>query len=543
VNVAAWSEHLAIVPILLPLVTAAVLLFIDERRRRWKAAIGIAATLGLLCAAIALLVQADALPPGAPHATHVYLVANWPAAFGIVLAVDRLAATMLVLTATLALAALVFASVRWQRAGSHFHSLFQIQLMGLAGAFLTGDLFNLFVFFEILLAASYGLTLHGSGLRRVKAGLHYIAINLLASSLFLIGASLIYGVAGTLGMAELAARVPTLAADERLLFETGTAIFAIAILVKAAVWPLNLWLPTTYAAASAPVAAMFAILSKVGVYVVVRLWLLLFGAGAGESAQFGREWLLVGGIATIVSGAIGVYASRDLKRLAGFSVLVSAGTLLAVVGAGGGAVVGSALFYLVSSTLGLGAFFLLIELVERSRDPVAQLLAVTAEAFGEEEEDPFGEEDEVGVAVPGIMALLGLGFLCCAVLLAGLPPLSGFVAKFAMLSLLLGADDSWASWALVGVVIASGLLTVLAMAREGVRSFWVSGHATLPRVRVAEIAPIVLLVGLCVVLTVQAGPVMDYLQATAASLESADGYIDDVQSARPVAPPAVEASR
>jgi multicomponent K+:H+ antiporter subunit D len=537
----AWTEHLAIVPILLPLVTSAVLLLIDERRRNWKAAIGMAATIGLLCVAVLLLVQADALPAGAPHATRVYLVANWPAAFGIVLAVDRLAAILLVLTAVLALAALVFASARWQRAGSHFHSLFQIQLMGLAGAFLTGDLFNLFVFFEILLAASYGLALHGSGLRRVKAGLHYVAINLLASSLFLIGASLIYGVAGTLNMADLAARVPLLAADERLLFETGAAIFAVAILVKAAVWPLNLWLPTTYAAASAPVAAMFAIMSKVGVYVVLRLWLLLFGAGAGESAQFGREWLLVGGALTIVCGAVGVYASRDLKRLAGFSVLVSAGTLLGVVGAGGGEVVGSVLFYLVSSTLGLGAFFLLIELVERSRDPVAQLLAVTAEAFGDADEDPFGEEDEVGIAVPGIMALLGLGFLCCAALLAGLPPLSGFVAKFAMMSRLLGADDSGASWTLVGVVIASGLLTLLAMAREGVRSFWVSGSATLPRVRVAEIAPIVLLIGLCVALTVQAAPVMRYMEATAATLEDASGYIGDVQSARPVVPSRTEA--
>ena len=145
-------------------------------------------------------------------------------------------------------------SSRW-RAGIapalHFHPLFQFLLMGLNGAFLTGDLFNLFVFFEVLLAASYGLVLHGSGSARVKAGLHYIAINLCASLLFLIGVSLIYGVTGTLNMADLALRIPALAAEQRGLLEAGAAVLGVAFLVKAAMWPLGFWLPTTYAAACA----------------------------------------------------------------------------------------------------------------------------------------------------------------------------------------------------------------------------------------------------------------------------------------------------
>ena len=144
----------------------------------------------------------------------VYLLGNWPPPFAIVLVLDRLSALMLLLTALLALPALIFAMARWDRRGQHFHSLFQFLLMGLNGAFLTGDLFNLFVFFEVLLAASYGLALHGSGPLRVRAGLHYIAINLAASLLFLIGVSLIYGVTGTLNMADLAARVPLVPADE-----------------------------------------------------------------------------------------------------------------------------------------------------------------------------------------------------------------------------------------------------------------------------------------------------------------------------------------
>ena len=180
----------------------------------------------------------------------MYRLGDWPAPFGIVLVLDRLSALMVLLTSILALAAVVFSLARWHRAGTHFHALFQFLLMGLNGAFLTGDLFNLFVFFELLLAASYGLVLHGSGLARVKAGLHYIAVNLVASLLFLIGVSLIYGVTGTLNMADLAARIPTIAAENRGLLEAGAGVLGVAFLLKAGMWPLCFWLPTTYAAAS-----------------------------------------------------------------------------------------------------------------------------------------------------------------------------------------------------------------------------------------------------------------------------------------------------
>ena len=264
----------------------------------------------------------------------MYRLGDWPAPFGIVLVLDRLSALMLLLTSILASAAVVFSLARWHRAGAHFHSLFQFLLMGLNGAFLTGDLFNLFVFFELLLAASYGLALHGSGAARVKAGLHYIVVNLAASLLFLIGVSLIYGVSGTLNMADLAARIPDIAAENRALLEAGAGILGIAFLLKAGMWPLCFWLPTTYAAASPPVASIFAIMTKVGVYIVLRLWLLLFGEGAGASAQFGGEWLLYGGMATVAFGAIGTLASQDMARLAAFSVLVSSGTVLAAIGMG-----------------------------------------------------------------------------------------------------------------------------------------------------------------------------------------------------------------
>ena len=166
------------------------------------------------------------------------------------------------------------------------------------------------------------------------AGLHYIVVNLAASLLFLIGVSLIYGVAGTLNMADLAVRIPAIRAEDRALLEAGAGILGIAFLVKAGMWPLCFWLPGTYAAAPPPVAAIFAILTKVGAYIVLRLWLLLFGDEAGASAQFGGEWLLLGGMATVAFGAIGSLASQDMARLAAFSVLVSSGTVLAAIGMG-----------------------------------------------------------------------------------------------------------------------------------------------------------------------------------------------------------------
>src|SRR5699024_1662047 len=259
-------EHLIVAPVLIPLLAGALMLFYREEQRRSKRAISLASAGTLLIIAIDLLQRADggAGPSGAAIGT--YLLGNWPAPMAIVLVLDRLSALMLLLTALLALATLVFSAVRWEREGQHFHSLFQFLLMGLNGAFLTGDLFNLFVFFEVLLAASYGLTLHGSGTRRVQAGLHYIAVNLTASLLFLIGVSLIYGVTGTLNMADLAAGVDEIGAADRPLFHAGAAILGIAFLVKAAMWPLAFWLPITYQAAAPPVAAMFALLSKVGVY-------------------------------------------------------------------------------------------------------------------------------------------------------------------------------------------------------------------------------------------------------------------------------------
>ena len=519
-------QHLPILPILIPLLAGALMIPLEDKKGRVRSGIGVVATLLMLAVAVALLLRADA------GTVSVYRLGNWPSTFGIVLVVDRLSALLLLLTSVLGLAALVFSLTRWQRMGAHFQALFQFQLMGLNGAFMTGDLFNLFVFFEVLLAASYGLALHGSGVARVKAGLHYISINLAASLLFLIGVSMIYGVAGTLNMADLAARIPAIPAADRPLLEAGAAILGMAFLVKAGMWPLGFWLPKTYAAASPPAAAIFSMMSKVGVYALLRLSLLLFGPDAGASAGFGGTWLLAAGILTIAFGAISVLATQDLSRLAGASVVISSGTLLAAVGAGQVSVTGGALLYLSSSALAIGAFFLLIELLERGRDIGADVLAVTLEAFGDGEEDDE-DDDEIGIPIPATMAVLGLSFLCCALVLAGLPPLSGFVAKFAMLSGILNPGGlgrapeaiNPGGWALLVALVLSGLATVIAMTRAGIRIIWAGSGRPVPRVGVIEIAPVLLLLGLCIGLTAGAGPVMRYMQFAAAALHAPQDYV------------------
>jgi multicomponent K+:H+ antiporter subunit D len=520
--VTAWSEHLAIVPVVLPLVTGAAMLLMDERRHALKGFASLLSLSVLLIVAIALTSSVNA------STTHVYRLGDWPAPFGIVLVADRLSAVMVLLAVILALAATMFSLARWHRAGPRFHALMQFLLMGLNGAFLTGDVFNLFVFFELFLAASYGLALHGSGTMRVRASLHYIVINLSASLLFLVGASLLYGTVGTLNMADLALRAPQVAASDRMLFEAGAAILGIAFLVKAGMWPLGFWLPGTYAAAAAPVAAMFAILSKVGVYAVLRTWLLLFGEGSGASAGFGGAGLVYGGMATIAFGVIGVLASQHLTHVAGFSLLVSAGTLLAAVGAGQASVTAAALYYLVVSTLGVSALYLLIELVERFREPGADLLAVTAEAFGDADVEPEPEE-EVGIAIPAAMALLGFSFGACALLLAGLPPLPGFLAKLALLSAWLEPESiSVAAWGMVCLLTLSGLAATIALGRAGVRIFWAAHEQVVPRVRLIEIAPVALLLALCLSLTLQAGPAMRYCEDAAKALHAPRGYVDEV---------------
>lgn len=550
--------HLIVAPILLPLLTAAIMLMLGEKHRPLKARINLVSSLLGLGIAVALLQWTQTT--GVPGSIGVYLPSNWQVPFGLVLVVDRLSALMLVLTGLIGVSALLFAMGRWDSAGSSFHALFQIQLMGLYGAFLTADLFNLFVFFEVLLAASYGLMLHGSGRARVSSGLHYISINLLASSLFLIGAALIYGVTGTLNMADLAVKIPLVSAADRGLLHAGAGILAIAFLAKAGMWPLNFWLVPAYSSASAPVAAMFAIMTKVGVYTLLRLWTLLFSAQAGASAFFGGDWLIYGGMATIVCAAIATLATQRLERMASLSILVSAGILLSTIGFAQPNLVGAALFYLFSSTLALSALFLLAELIERSRSANEVLLEDETELLPRPLESlhpPKGTnlDDEqkavVGQVIPWTMAFLGLSFIACALLIIGMPPLSGFIGKLGLIGALLNplglgnsgdAPISSAAWGLLVLLILSGLASLIAFSRLGIQRFWTPAERPSPLLRRFECVPIFALLGLSIALTFKADPLLRYTQAAADALYNPQQYVMAVLDTRVVPNPSAAAA-
>ncbi|MBW7921664.1 MAG: monovalent cation/H+ antiporter subunit D [Rubellimicrobium sp.] len=538
------ADHLIIAPILIPFLAGALMLLYDERRRRMKLGVALVAAGLMLLAGIALLRRANGGGFAGGSDVGYYLLGNWAVPWGIVLVLDRLSALMVVLNGLLALPVLVYAGAGWHRQGQHFMSLMMFLFMGLNGAFLTGDLFSLFVFFEVLLAASYGLLLHGGGQFRVRAGLHYVAINLAGSVLFLIGVALIYGATGTLSMAHLSQLMVTLDGSHRPLVHAGAALMGLAFLVKAGIWPLSFWLPSAYMASPAPVAAMFAIMTKVGVYILLRLSFLVFGASAGASTGFGGVALAAGGMATMIYGTLGILGSQGLGRMAAHVVLVSSGTLLAVTGialnAGDGVtMLSGALYYLVSSTLAAGMLFLLFEPMSRDEGGIAAMLALTADAWGlepgetEEDADPA---PGLQLNIPGLMTALSVAYAVAVLALAGLPPLSGFVGKFVILMGGIGdaATGGTVIWAFAAILIVAGFATLIGLMRIGIQTFWANDGEP-PPVSVLEAGPVIALSAMLVLLTVQAEDVLRYTRATAETLEMPTLYVEGVLAAPPVA--------
>ena len=502
------SMHLAVFPVLLPLFTAISLLLLGDEggqaahtgaRLRAARAISLGST--VIGALLAWRLMTDAASGGMT----VYPVGNWPAPFGIVLVVDHLSAMMLALTWTIAVPVLWYATGGWDAHGRHFHPLFHFQLMGLSGAFVTGDLFNLFVFFEVLLIASYVLLVHGQGRERFRAGVHFVVLNLVASALFLIGLAVVYGTAGTLNMADLALRVAQLGPDEAALFKIGGLILLVVFGLKAAVVPLYMWLPGTYAVASAPVAALFAIMTKVGVYSIIRVHAVILGDTAGFAARAVEQWLLPVALVTTVLGVLGALAAHSLSRLVAYLTVASVGTILAGVGLFTPATLSAALYYMVHSTLVLAALFLLVELVASQRGTVGDKLQPAAP-----------------VAQP---ILLGLMTLLGSASVAGLPPLPGFLGKLMVLQSAAATPAHAVVW---GVVLTGGFLTLIGLARAGAILFWTvlpsDGHPVASGSSWRLTSATLGLLGLSLVLALAASPMKRYTDAAAAELSDPTVY-------------------
>lgn len=501
-------DHLPIAPIVIPAVVAPVTMLMMRRRRIFSLYVSLGGCLAMLAAALALfgIAQDDAI--------RSYALGAWPAPFGIVLVVDRLAALMLVLASVLALAVLGHAIVTGaDRKGWHFHPMFHFQLLGLNGAFLTGDLFNLFVFFEVLLIASYGLMLHGQGGLRLKAGVAYVVVNIVGSALFLIALGLLYGLTATLNMADLAVKVAGLGvADQGLLRIAGLLLMAVFAL-KAAVVPIHLWMPRTYAATMPVVAALFAIMTKVGVYAMIRTVPLIFGAQAGAGAWVPAPYLLPAAILGAILGYVGVLAARGMREQAAFAVLASTGTLLMAVATWREATVAAALYYLLQATLTGAALFLVADVTMRRRGQYADAIVPSPRFAGQD-----------------AAALL---YMTAAIAAVGLPPLAGFVGKL----LILDASFALPGWpAIWATILGSTLIGVIGFSRAGSSLFWKASPpgtdpvTSVARTRADLVAPVVLL-AILAMLTVAGGWVTAQTQAAARQIMTPERYVAAVLGA------------
>ena len=445
-----WHAHTPILSILIPAFTSFLLLLLgnpgsgslkQDWRQPWRRGISLGSALLGLITAISYLMIANT------GQVTVYQLGEWSAPFGIVLVLDRLSAFMLVLTYALAVPVIWYASDNWDTRGRYFHTMFHFLLMGITGAFLTGDLFNLFVFFEILLMASYVLLLHGQGRPRFQLGIHYVTINLLASALFLIGLGMIYGSVGSLNMADVGRLIPTLDSDQHKLAIAGGLLLFVVFGIKAAMLPVGFWLPKTYAVASTPVAAIFTIMTKVGIYAILRVNGTVFDDAMAQSIF--KNCLLMIGLITSFYGVIGAIAAERLRRFVGFMVLSSIGTLLIAIAMLNTQAWSAALYYLVHSTLIAAAFYLFCGWITAQRGSFKDHLKVA----------PKIKQEKAAAFT----------YFTIALMMAGLPPFSGFLGKVFILQAT--AETPYQGW-IIAVILIVSLLSIIAFTRVGFILFW-----------------------------------------------------------------------
>lgn len=488
-------QHLASLPILIPMLAGILLLLppcgksIPIRR-----VVSIVMSIITACITAVLLVHVYNSGP------MVYAIGDWQAPFGIVLVADLLSVLLVALTSFLALIVALYSSVGDDEKGSFFHPLVHFLVLGVNGAFLTGDLFNLFVFFEVLLIASYSLLMHAGDKHKTRAALQYVILNLIGSSVFLIALGILYGVLGTLNIADMALKVSQLQGDDVYLAKIGGLLLLVVFALKGALLPLHLWLPNTYASAMPVVAALFAIMTKVGVYAMLRVYTVIFGEQAGLLNHMAQPWLWGLAIATIVIGAIGVLAAQDLRKLTANLVVVSVGTLVALVAIQHVSATAALLYYLVHSTIICAALFLVADLVAHQRGKVADRLAPGR-----------------GVAQP---ILLGGCFIVAALAVVGMPPLSGFVGKIWILKIALDSERALLFWP---VYLIASFALLVALSRAGTSLFWERKHQGRdhPEEEHAKPMQVIALIGLLAcspLMVIFAGPISEYMIAAATQL-------------------------
>jgi multicomponent K+:H+ antiporter subunit D len=513
-----WQAHFPILSILLPAFTGILLVLLgnsdpnrlyQDWRQAWRRGISLgSALLGLL---LALLLLNFSRSGQIAH----YELSEWSAPFGIVLVVDRLSALMVLLSYGLLLPLLWYASAKWDLRGRYFHAMSHFLLMGVCGAFLTGDLFNLFVFFEILLMASYVLLLHAQGKARFSLGIHYVIINLLASAFFLIGLGLIYANVGSLNMADVARLLPDLPTRQHQLALAGALLLLLVFCIKAAIFPVGFWLPKTYAVAATPVAAIFALMTKVGIYAILRVNATVFGDAQGQ--QLLQQYLLPIGILTSLYGVVAAMGAERLRRMIGFMVTSSLGTLLIGISLFNPQAWAASLYYLVHSTLIAAVFYLYSEWLSRQRGAFKDHLKVA----------PMVQQQRC----------LGLLYLVIAMLMAGFPPFSGFIGKLLLLQAT--AHHPQQIWIMLLLLVVS-MLSLLVLVRNGLVLFWrasapaeddtsdqlASAQSSAQDPRAAAV--IYLFLAALLLYVIAAEPMYRFAAATAAQLMNKSQYQDTI---------------
>lgn len=428
-------------PVLLPILGAGASLALSSypRVQRWLSLLVLVAVVAV---AAVLLVQADQEGP------QTVWIGGWPETLGIVLVADRLAALMLLVSAVVTLAVLAYSVAQGMTEDeegapiSVYHPTFLVLVAGVANAFLAGDLFNLFVSFEMLLFASYVLLTLGGTATRLRAGTIYVLVNLLSSTLFLISLAVVYAATGTLTLAHLAVRLGELPDHVSLLVQL---LLLTTFGIKAAVFPLSFWLPDSYPTAPAPVTAVFAgLLTKVGVYAILRVQTLLFP----DSPL--TDLLLWAALLTLLVGILGAVAQSDIKRMLSFTLVSHIGYLVMGIALASRLGTAGTTFYVVHHITIQTALFLVLGLVERRAGSTALM--------------------RIG-GLARIAPLLAVLFFVPAMNLAGIPPFSGFIGKVGLFQAA-QADDGWLAWTLVGAGALTSLLTLYAVAKTWAVAFW-----------------------------------------------------------------------
>jgi len=529
------GQVLTPLPVLIPTLAAAATLFIG-RKPRLQRAITLVALTSVVAVCIALVYFADR------DGTQVVHVGGWGQTvpgmgpLGITLVVDRLSALMLVVSSIVLLAVVVYAIGQGIRDGddrqpvSIFLPTYLILSAGVCTAFLAGDLFNLFVGFEVLLSASFVLLTIGASAERVRAGIAYVMVSMVSSLIFLIGIALVYAATGTLNMAELAVRLDDVPSGTR------SALFAVLLVafgIKAAVFPLSAWLPDSYPTAPAPVTAVFAgLLTKVGVYAIIRAHSLLFPDGGLDRV------LLVAALLTMIVGIFGAIAQSDIKRLLSFTLVSHIGYMVFGIALSSALGMSGAIYYVAHHIVVQTTLFLVVGLIER------QAGASTLQRLG-------------GLAAAS--PLLAFVFIIPALNLGGIPPFSGFIGKVALLEA--GSQNgSVLAWILMGGSVATSLLTLYVMARVWTKAFW-RARADAPEGNLAMATPSALLddsddvayadrddvgrmpigmllptgalIAVGLTLTVLAGPIFSYSERAAAEILDRGQYISAVLGRHP----------